>query len=285
MHPAIRITNLTRTFGKRRALDAVNLEVLTGEMVALIGASGSGKSTLLRHIAGLVCCDAAGGEVVIHGAPLQRNGRIARDVRALRAGIGFVFQQFNLVGRLPVFLNVAAGALHRVPLWRSIFKWFTREELQRVMEALARVGIADQAAQRASTLSGGQQQRAAIARTLVQGARVVLADEPIASLDPESSRRVMEILATINREDGCTVLVSLHQVNVALKYCPRTVALRQGRVVYDGSSSDLTPALLRELYGAEADEILALPDHISVLGKRDTERHALLDARHAAQAG
>ena len=228
MEPAIHITNLTRTFGKRRALDSVNLEVLPGEMVALIGASGSGKSTLLRHIAGLVCCDRGSGEILVHGAPLQGDGRISKNVRLLRTRIGFVFQQFNLVGRLPVFMNVAAGALHRVPLWRSIFRWFTRAELQGVMEALARVGIADLAAQRASTLSGGQQQRAAIARTLVQGARIVLADEPIASLDPESSRRVMEILAAINREDGCTVLVSLHQVNVALKYCARTVALRQG---------------------------------------------------------
>jgi phosphonate transport system ATP-binding protein len=139
------------------------------------------------------------------------------------------------------------------------------------MEALKRVGIESQAAQRASTLSGGQQQRAAIARALVQGARIVLADEPIASLDPESSRRVMEILATINREDRCTVVVSLHQVNVALKYCPRTVALRDGRVVYDGPSAELSPHLLRELYGAEADEILSLPDHISVLGETPIE--------------
>ena len=135
--------------------------------------------------------------------------------------------------------------------------------------------------QRASTLSGGQQQRAAIARTLVQGARVVLADEPIASLDPESSRRVMEILARINREDRCTVLVSLHQVNVALKYCPRTVALRAGQVVFDGPSASLTPALLRELYGAEADEILALPDHISVLNQ-DHRRGKVVEL--AAQA-
>jgi phosphonate transport system ATP-binding protein len=136
--------------------------------------------------------------------------------------------------------------------------------------------------QRASTLSGGQQQRAAIARTLVQGANIVLADEPIASLDPESSRKVMEILARINREDRCTVLVSLHQVNVALKYCPRTVALSHGRVVYDGPSAALTPALLRDLYGAEADEILALPDHISVLDR--PERPAAVQARLAAQA-
>jgi phosphonate transport system ATP-binding protein len=281
MQPAIRITGLRKSFSTRRALDGVNLEVMPGEMVALIGASGSGKSTLLRHIAGLVCCDRGQGEILVHGASVQSGGRLARDIRGVRARIGFVFQQFNLVGRLPVIVNVMAGMLHRMPLWRSLLRWFRREELARGMEALARVGIEEQAAQRASTLSGGQQQRAAIARTLVQGARVVLADEPIASLDPESSRRVMEILSRINREDRCTVLVSLHQVNVALKYCPRTVALRAGRVVYDGPSAQLTPALLRELYGAEADEILALPDHISSLG----ERPAQPPARLAAQAG
>jgi len=268
MQPAIRVTSLSKTFGKRRALDAVNLEVLPGEMVALIGASGSGKSTLLRHVAGLVCCDHGAGEIHVFGEVVQCDGRMSRRIRGVRAGIGFVFQQFNLVGRLPLLVNVLAGQLHRMPLWRSLPRFFSRNEINLGLEALRRVGIEAQALQRASTLSGGQQQRAAIARTLVQGAKVVLADEPIASLDPESSRRVMEILARINREDRCTVLVSLHQVNVALKYCPRTVALHAGRVVYDGPSANLTPALLRDLYGAEADEILTLPDHISMLGER-----------------
>jgi phosphonate transport system ATP-binding protein len=282
MQPALRITGLTKTFGARRALEAVHLEVFPGEMVALIGASGSGKSTLLRHVSGLVCCDPGAGQITVQGATVQSGGRLAGDIRKVRARIGFVFQQFNLVGRLPLIVNVMAGALHRMPLWRSLPRWFRRDELQRALDALARVGIAEQAMQRASTLSGGQQQRAAIARTLVQGANIVLADEPIASLDPESSRKVMEILARINREDRCTVLVSLHQVNVALKYCPRTVALSHGRVVYDGPSAALTPALLRDLYGAEADEILALPDHISVLER--PERPAAVQARLAAQA-
>jgi phosphonate transport system ATP-binding protein len=267
MKHAVRITGLTKTFtGGRRALSNVDLLVTPGEMVALIGASGSGKSTLLRHIAGLASGDAGQvGRIEVNGRVVQEGGRLAHDIRDVRAGIGFVFQQFNLVDRLPVIVNVLAGALHRVPLWRSLFKLFTRAEIVGAVEALMRVGIAEQAPQRASTLSGGQQQRAAIARTLVQGAKVVLADEPIASLDPESSRKVMEILAKINREDGSTVLVSLHQVNVALRYCPRTVALLQGRVVYDGPSAMLTPGLLRELYGAEADEILSLSDHISTL--------------------
>src|SRR5262245_52167328 len=227
-------------------------------MVALIGASGSGKSTLLRHVAGLACCDPGGGEVRVFGELVQCAGRMSRRIRAVRAGIGFVFQQFNLVGRLPVITNVLAGTLHRMPMWRSLPRFFSSDEMTLGMDALRRVGIETHALQRASTLSGGQQQRAAIARTLVQGAKVVLADEPIASLDPESSRRVMEILARINREDRCTVVVSLHQVNVAIKYCPRTVALRQGRVVYDGPSARLRPALLRQRYGAAAGRTVAV---------------------------
>ncbi len=267
MIPAIHIQALNKTFpGGRRALNEIHLDIRAGEMVALIGASGSGKSTLLRHMAGLMAGDkASAGLVQIHGQSVQSGGRIDADIRRTRSGVGFVFQQFNLVDRLPVIVNVLAGTLHRVPLWRSLMRWFTRAEMACGIDALRRVGIADCWAQRAGTLSGGQQQRAAIARALVQGAKVILADEPIASLDPESSRNVMDILARVNREDGCTVVVSLHQVNVAMKYCPRTIALHQGRVVYDGASNALTPALLRELYGAEADDILSLGDHITSL--------------------
>ena len=268
MSESITIHSLSRTFDRTKALDAVDLSVRKGEMVALIGASGSGKSTLLRHIAGLATADsgANASRIVVGGRTVQSGGRLARDVRDIRAGIGFVFQQFNLVDRLPVITNVLAGMLHGVPAWRSAFKHFTRDEIRIGVEALARVGMAERALQRASTLSGGQQQRAAIARTLVQRAGVILADEPIASLDPESSRKVMDVLARINSEDGTTVLVSLHQVEVALKYCPRTVALHRGKVVYDGASSALTPALLRDLYGAEADEVInhqpALPSPV-----------------------
>lgn len=267
MEAAIEVQTLSKTFGNgRKALQQIDLRIAPGEMVALIGASGSGKSTLLRHMAGLMAGDASGqGAIVIHGRTVQRNGKIAANIRSVRSGVGFVFQQFNLVGRLPVLVNVLAGTLHRVPMWRSLIRWFTPEEKARGVEALRRVGIAECSAQRASTLSGGQQQRAAIARAMVQGARVILADEPIASLDPESSRKVMDILAGVNREDKCTVVVSLHQVNVAMKYCARTVALHQGKVVYDGPSVGLTPAVLRDLYGAEADDILSLGDAISSL--------------------
>jgi phosphonate transport system ATP-binding protein len=227
-------------------------------MVALIGASGSGKSTLLRHIAGLTAGDPAdkSSSISVNGRVAQQGGVVAKDIRDIRANVGFVFQQFNLVNRLPVITNVLTGMLYRVPAWRSSLRYFTRAETRLGVEALNRVGLSGRAPQRASTLSGGQQQRAAIARALVQQADIILADEPIASLDPESSRKVMDILARINREDGTTVVVSLHQVDVALKYCPRTVALHHGKVMYDGASASLTPRLLRQLFGADVEDIL-----------------------------
>jgi phosphonate transport system ATP-binding protein len=255
----IEVQGLRKSFGagKAPALRDVSLQVRRGEMVALLGASGSGKSTLLRHLSGLHRADVGSRSVVtILGRELQSGGRLAGDVRASRAKVATVFQQFNLVERLPVLTNVLAGALHRLPLWRGLLGLFPRAEQDRAYAALTRVGIEACAWQRASTLSGGQQQRAAISRALVQGAEIILADEPIASLDPESSRRVMSLLAELNRELGVTVLVSLHQVDYAFAFCPRTVALRQGQVVFDGSTQDLTPVRLRELYGSEIDELI-----------------------------
>jgi len=274
MTNAIEVRGLSKSFREgSKALDNVDLTIAPGEMVALLGASGSGKSTLLRHIAGFVAGDRGQGHVLVNGLEVQRNGRISSKVRDVRAGIGFVFQQFNLVGRLPVLTNVLTGMLHRIPLWRSLFKHFKSDEMKTGLDALAQVGIDDYAFQRASTLSGGQQQRAAIARTLVQNARVILADEPIASLDPESSRRVMDTLAEINNRRKVAVVVSLHQVDVALKYCPRVVALRHGRVVYDGPSAALTETMLHQLYGADVSELLpqgprTLPQSPSLIAPR-----------------
>ncbi|GAA0592757.1 phosphonate ABC transporter ATP-binding protein [Caenispirillum bisanense] len=261
---AIAVSQLSKSFQRdHRALADVALSVADGEMVALIGASGSGKSTLLRHLSGLTVADRNGGaaRVEILGRTMQAGGRVSRDARAIRADVGMVFQQFNLVGRLSVLTNVLIGTLGRIPGWRGTLGLFSAEEKRDAMRALARVGMADYAAQRASTLSGGQQQRVAIARTLMQKARVILADEPIASLDPASANMVMEALATINREDGITVVVSLHQVNYAARYCPRTVAMRAGQVVHDGPSTVLTPAFLTDLYGADSEELLIDADH------------------------
>ena len=276
--PALRIDDISKTFASGHpALDQVSFVLEPAEMVALIGASGSGKSTLLRHIAGFLPADA--GAIEVFGRVAQRTGHIAGTIRELRADIGFVFQQFNLVNRLTVLTNVLTGLLFRVPLWRSLLARFNRAEREAALAELAAVGIAEQAYQRAGTLSGGQQQRAALARTLVQRARIILADEPIASLDPESSRNVMDILSRINRERGLTVLVSLHQIDFALRYCPRTIALHQGRVVYDGPSKNLDPATLRRIYGAAAEELLA---PAIALPTRETPAFAGLAAAQAA---
>jgi phosphonate transport system ATP-binding protein len=255
---AVRVTRACKTFnGVRRALQGISIDVRAGERVALLGASGSGKSTLLRALCGLETLDAGDGAVEIFGQSLQQDGRIAQDIRAQRRQVGIVFQQFNLVGRLPVLTNVLTGLAAELPLWRATLGRFTSQEQARALDALSAMGLDEQAFQRASTLSGGQQQRAAIARTLVQGARLLLADEPVASLDPESTRRVMELLTALNREQGMTLIVSLHHVGLARRYCERVVALREGVLVFDGPTAALTPRFLRELYGTAADELLA----------------------------
>ena len=190
---------------------------------------------------------------------VQEGGRLATGGKDIRRRVGVVFQQFNLVGRLSVITNVLVGLLGRIPAWRGTFGLFNAREKHAALVALERVGIRHTAQRRASTLSGGQQQRAAIARSLVQQADVILADEPIASLDPASARRIMEILRRINADDGITVIVSLHQVEYARRYCPRTIALAGGKVAYDGPSSALTTSFLKDLYGDAAEELI-LPD-------------------------
>ena len=261
MTRTLQISALTKTFGRgvraHSALRNVSLRLDAGEMVALIGASGSGKSTLLRHVAGLEAADAGTGEglIEVSGRCVQRGGRLHRGARAERADTSMIFQQFNLVSRMSVLGNVCLGLLGRVPAWRGSLGAFRHDEKLAAMDALERVGMARFAAQRASTLSGGQQQRVAIARALLQQAQLVLADEPIASLDPASSMRVMRALAELNAV-GKTVLVSLHQVSYAIAFCPRTVAMRDGEVVYDGPSRALTRDFLVGLYGEDSDELM-----------------------------
>ena len=214
--PAVDIVNVTRRYrigGRIRAvLDGVNLRVLPGEVVGLIGPSGSGKSTLLRHVSGLTLAENSSSRVEVFGQTVQKSGCPARNLRRVRREIGFIFQQFNLVDRLPLLTNVLIGRLGQIPRLRRWTGWFTATEVRDAMAALDRVGISVHADQRAGTLSGGQQQRAAIARVLMQRARMILADEPIASLDPESSRRVMEALCEIN---GIIEAMRFDQIEIA----------------------------------------------------------------------
>ncbi|ATC23363.1 phosphonate ABC transporter ATP-binding protein [Caulobacter vibrioides] len=253
--PVLSIRAASKTFGSRRALDAVSLDVNRGEMIALIGPSGSGKSTLLRSIDGLQTIDEGEGAITAFGGPVQARGKVSDQVRKARVRIGFIAQQFNLVGRLSLFSNVALGSLGRIPVVQGLLGWWPKETRDATMAALHRVGVSDYAAQRANTLSGGQQQRGAIARALVQKAKIILADEPVASLDPVSARKVMEILRDLNQSDGLTVVVTLHQVDYALRYCDRVVALKAGQKVYDGPASELKREKLIDIYGPEFEDV------------------------------
>jgi phosphonate transport system ATP-binding protein len=260
---AIDVTDASKTFRKdHKALNKVSLRVRAGQCVGLLGASGSGKSTLLRSLCGLELLDAESGHVLLHGQTLQAQGQLGPAARSLRGQTGIIFQQFNLIGRMTVLGNVLTGLLPRLPLRRSLLGRFTDEERLTAMRALDSVGMAEFALQRASTLSGGQQQRAAIARTLAQGARIVLADEPVASLDPQSTSRVMELLQALNRDHGITLVISLHNVALARQYCDRIVALRHGEMVYDGPPMGLDIRRLQQLYGTQSEQLIVQPEPV-----------------------
>jgi len=255
--PAIRVVCASKSFNRRaKALDSVSATIQPGECVGLLGASGSGKSTLLRSICGLERLDGNNSSVELFGQTLQSGGVLSPDIRALRRQTGIIFQQFNLVGRMNVLSNVMTGLLPRVPLWRALSGRFSPEEQMQALQALDSVGLADYAFQRASTLSGGQQQRAAVARALLQGARILLADEPVSSLDPETARRVMDLMHHLNRSQGMTLVVSLHNVAMARRYCDRIIALRAGELVFDGSPMELDDSKLHHLYGSSTEELL-----------------------------
>ncbi len=242
----IRIRGLSKEYpGGTRALTDVSLDVADGEFVALIGPSGAGKSSLLRCMNGLVA--ATSGEVVVDGVPVTGGAEAA--VRQVRARTGFVFQQFNLLRRLTVLENVLVGRLAWTRRWRSLVGWFPASDVARAHVALERVGLGGLASRRADTLSGGQQQRVAIARALVQEPRTILADEPMASLDPALSRTVMELLRDINAEDGITVVTSLHVLELAQSYGRRIVGLRDGRVAHDGPAGSLADDAARAIFG------------------------------------
>ncbi|MFN3293412.1 MAG: phosphonate ABC transporter ATP-binding protein [Gemmobacter sp.] len=243
--PFLKLEGIVKTWGEARALDGISLAFARGEMVAVIGRSGAGKSTLLNVINRLI--DPDGGTMTCAGRDvLALRGR---DLRDWRRGTAMVFQRFNLVARLTVLTNVMTGRLATRPLIPSLLGLFTDEDRARAIEALVALDMGEQALKRADALSGGQQQRVAIARALVQEPQIILADEPVASLDPRNSEAVMDALARINRENGITVLCNLHSVALAQKYCTRAVALARGRVVFDGPTSALTGPVLEQVYG------------------------------------
>jgi phosphonate transport system ATP-binding protein len=245
--PVISLGQVTKTFGNDIiALRDVSLDVPEGEFLALLGSSGAGKSTLLRHICGLH--QPSAGTIRVLGMDVRSIPE--RTMRHLRRRIGFIFQQFNLVGQLSVLENVCSGALGRLRGPRlGLFSYSTRLRRE-ALECLDRVGLADQSFQRADTLSGGQQQRAAIARVLMQRPEIVLADEPVASLDPDSSQMVMRLLHDIAREDEVTMVASLHQMDLALSWADRIVGLRRGAVVLDTPAGAVDTDTMMKVYGS-----------------------------------
>ncbi|MFZ3047494.1 MAG: phosphonate ABC transporter ATP-binding protein [Desulfatirhabdiaceae bacterium] len=263
----IDIKGLNKSFGNVSVLKNIDIKVSAGEMVGLIGASGSGKSTLIRLIAGLDVMNQSSQYIKLFGEVTQLGHRRTPSYRTLRRDIGIIFQQFNLVGRLSLLSNVLIGRLAHNPAWKGMLNLFPRREKIKALEALERVNMVECAHQRASTLSGGQQQRGAIARALTQEARLILADEPIASLDPASSDRVMNLLCDINTRDKRTVVVSLHQFDVATTRCERIVALKNGEKVYDGKASGLSEKDAFDLYGVEASSCCFSPGKPSPLLK------------------
>jgi len=242
----IEFENVDVTYrGGLKALKNVSLTIGDGELVVVVGLSGAGKSTLLRAINGFVPITA--GSVIVNGVKVERAR--PRELRALRSDIGMIFQTFNLVRRTTVINNVLMGRLAAVPRWRSLLGIWPAEEKEKALQALERVEIVDKAYIRASDLSGGQQQRVGIARALAQDPNVLLADEPVASLDPVTSHTVMRDLRRINRDLGITTIINLHFLDLARAYGKRLIGLRDGELVYDGDLSDVTDTTFRQIYG------------------------------------
>ncbi|MEC7964945.1 MAG: phosphonate ABC transporter ATP-binding protein [Pseudomonadota bacterium] len=247
MSSELSLQAVSRHFGDTRAVDNVTLNIRPGQFVGVIGRSGAGKSTMLRLINRLA--DPTEGSILFDGKDIT--ALKGKALRAWRRDCAMIFQQFNLVERLDVLTNVLIGRLAEHGFLSSMAMRFSDEERAMAIQALDRLDLVPQALQRAGTLSGGQQQRVAIAKALVQQPKIMLADEPIASLDPANATLVMDGLKTINREDGITVLVNLHTLDTARAYCDRIIAMRQGRVFFDGTAAQLTDDVVRDIYGFE----------------------------------
>lgn len=237
-----------------KALNNVTLDIEQGEFVAIIGLSGAGKSTLLRTINRMH--DISDGKLTVNGKEV--NSLKGKELRKFRRKIGMVFQSFNLVTRTTVIKNVLTSRVPDMPLWKSIIGLYSKADKIIALEALDKVGILDKAYIRADQLSGGQQQRVALARTLAQKPEIILADEPVAALDPITAGQVMDDFKKINKEMNISVLINIHHVDLALKYCDRVIGIKAGEIVYDGPSKDVNNEILKEIYGRELadDEIM-----------------------------
>ncbi|HNO85946.1 MAG TPA: phosphonate ABC transporter ATP-binding protein [Anaerolineales bacterium] len=248
----LQVKNLTKIYdGGVKALDNVSFEVPKGQFLAVIGLSGSGKSTLLRCINRLI--DPTEGQILWDGEDVT--AATPEEMRLIRRKIGMVFQHFNLVHRSKVITNVLAGRLGYVnPAW-SFLNRFPEEDIEKAIKQLERVGIADKADQRADELSGGQQQRVGIARALMQDPNMILADEPVASLDPVLAHSIMKHLEEINKKDGVTVLCSLHFLDLVHRYADRVIALNQGQLVFEGHPRDINDMKFKEIYGRDAERV------------------------------
>ncbi|MEX6508689.1 phosphonate ABC transporter ATP-binding protein [Jiella sp. M17.18] len=247
----LKLDNVTRRFATFTAVDGVTLDIPAGQMVGVIGRSGAGKSTLLRMLNRLI--DPTGGVIRFGDMDVTRLG--GARLRRWQRDCAMIFQQFNLVPRIDVLTNVLLGRLNHRSTLLNLAGIFSDEERLQALAALERLGIAQTALQMAGTLSGGQQQRVAIARALMQEPKVLLADEPIASLDPLNAQIVMDALKDINAREGITVITNLHTLDTARTYCERIVGLAAGKVVFDGAPGALTSEAVRRIYGAEGADL------------------------------
>ncbi|MBE6104011.1 MAG: phosphonate ABC transporter ATP-binding protein [Erysipelotrichaceae bacterium] len=233
-----------------KALDDVNLEIEQGEFVAVIGLSGAGKSTLIRTVNKMI--DVTSGTVTVNGTDVSKLQ--GKELRKFRRKIGMVFQQFNLVNRTSVINNVLVARVADMSLFRTLFGLYSKEDKLAALEALDKVGILDKAYIRADQLSGGQQQRVALARTLAQNPEIILADEPVAALDPVMADVVMSDFLRINKEMKITVIINIHHVDLALQYADRVIGIQAGKVVFDGPTSKVTNDILKQIYGRELND-------------------------------
>lgn len=247
----IKFENVDKVYeGGVHALDNVTLEIDQGEFVAIIGLSGAGKSTLIRTVNKMH--DITGGKLTVNGLDVSKLA--GKDLRKFRRKIGMIFQSFNLIPRATVIKNVLNSRVPEMNLFSTIFGVFSKKDKIKALEALDKLGILDKAYVRADKLSGGQMQRVALARTLAQDPEIILADEPVASLDPVVAAQVMGDFKTINQDYNITVIINIHHVDLALKYADRIIGINAGKIIYDGPSANVTEAVLEEIYGGKLEE-------------------------------